>query len=187
MTSAQHYCEDIELTQNTFFKINNYFLISLFKISKGLSDLKHRECGNVLCVVVILIWSKFFDYRLNSWEGDKFGDKTVLCQQWWRRHTVINHEWRRRRGGPHPSLDLELLWGAMKNIICMNQRSEEGGRLTWQANERRLQPNIQIISDLIRTPLVYKSWTSQDWAERNSSESLYGQTAWPNQPHVYVL
>ena len=85
-----------------------------------------------VCVVVILIWSKFFDYRLRSWEGDKFGDKTLLCQQWWRRHTVINHELRRRRGGPHPGLDLELLWGAMKNIICLNQRSEEGGRLTGQ-------------------------------------------------------
>lgn len=36
------------------------------------------------------------------------------------------------------------------------------GRLTGQANERRLEPNIQIISDLIRTPLFYKSWAAKN-------------------------
>ena len=39
-------------------------------------------------------------------------------------------------------------------------------RLTWQANERRLvEPNIQIISDLIRIPLFYKSWAKNEQRE----------------------
>ena len=64
----------------------------------------------------------------------------------------------------------------LMSIICLKQRrtAEGGGRL-W-----RVQPNIQIISDLIRILLFYKSWTSQDWAGRNSSGSRYGHTpGWP--------
>ena len=124
------------------------------------------------CVVVILIWSKFFDYSSVRDGVINLGTKRFFASQWWRLQTVINHQRRRRQRWCPPLWSESSVIVILMSIICLKQRrtAEGGGRL-W-----RVQPNIQIISDLIRILLFYKSWTSQDWAGRNSSGSRYGQT-----------
>ena len=108
----------------------------------------------------MLIWSKFFDYSSVRDGVINLGTKRFFAAQWWRLQTVINHQRRRRQRWCPPLWSESSVIVILMSIICLKQRrtAEGGGRL-W-----RVQPNIQIISDLIRILLFYKSWTSQDWA-----------------------
>ena len=135
------------------------------------------------CVVVILIWSKFFDYSSVRDGVINLGTKRFFASQWWRLQTVINHQRRRRQRWCPPLWSESSVIVILMSIICLKQRrglqqEEVGRRPTQYSNNLQFDQNTTVLQVMDKPRL----------SGRNSSGSRYGHTPefWPNQPHVYA-